>query len=124
MYQLLGVVIAAIVIGGAGYGFVKFVNHDEDTAVHKVNAQLIDCWEYEGFNPISPTALMGLKDYDPIKQQRYVGVFRLENGEEMTLRVPYSLEDTPRCESGILEYSKQEGFLKFSLESEDESGQI
>ena len=124
MYQILGILVAAIVIGGAGYGFVKLVNHDEDTAVHKVNAQLIDSWEYEGFNPIKPTALLGFAEYDPIKQQRYVGVFRLESGEEMTFGVPYSLENTPHYESGILEYSKKEGFLKFSLESEEESGQI
>ena len=35
---------------------------------------------------------------------RYAGVFRLENGEEITLSSPYSLADIPRYEEGQLEH--------------------
>lgn len=119
MMEWIGVIMTCMVIAAAGYGFLRMVNYEEEHNVIKEKAQLIDCWEYQGYNSLTIGRFGHIPAGRRLKEMRYVGVFRLENGEEVTLSAKYSLAEVPRYEEGQLEHCNGE-MLYFTCPSMEE----
>ena len=99
------------------WGLYRFINRDpEKDKLKTVYAELVDHWEYQGYNGPGIT-LRSMKYTKPLKQKRYVGVFRTEDGEELTLAGDVSFDTVPLGVYGILKY-KQGWFCDFSEDVE------
>ncbi|HCK89419.1 MAG TPA: hypothetical protein DHW39_11570 [Erysipelotrichaceae bacterium] len=99
------------------WGLYRFVMQDpEKNKMKTVNAELIDCWEYQGYNGFV-TGMHGSGGSMSPKEMRYAGVYLLEDGTEITLGADYSLSDIPMHAKGVLKHRKGR-MVYFSVTSE------
>ena len=99
------------------WGLYRFIiRGPEENKLKTVRAELVDYWEYQGYNGPGIT-LRSMKYTKPLKQKRYAGVFRTEEGEELTLAGDVSFESVPFEIQGMLKY-KQGWFCDFREDNE------
>lgn len=88
------------------WGLYRFIMRDpEKNKLKTVRAELVDYWEYEGYNSVSTTRT-GTGTIGPLKKKCYVGAFITEEGEELSLRGDVPFDYITLHEKGILKYKK------------------